>query len=441
MSEYIGIYYTKNGGAKDFLDLLQSRAGQVNQKVEETVRAIIEDVRQNGDAAVQKYTEEIDVKLFGKTPPKYFQVPEEAFKTAMQNADPDFLTAMQHAIQNIAEYHARQQQNGYMMAEKDGVIIGQKVRGLDRVGIYVPGGTAALPSTLMMDAIPATIAGVGELICVTPPDANGEADPSVLVAAAMNGVDKVFVCGGAQAVAALAFGTQTIPKVSKIVGPGNIYVTTAKKLLYGTVDIEMTAGPSEILILADDTANPAYIAADLCSQAEHDLLAGAILVTDSERIANETAEALKNIIPTLSRAEIIKQSLNNFGGIIVAQTIDEAVKIAETIAPEHMEILAVNPLEYIGKVDNVGSLFLGEYSPEALGDYFAGPNHVLPTSGTARFFSPLSVDSFYKKSSYIYYTKNALCKAAKDVVTIANKEGLSAHARSVTIRTEGEESV
>ena len=314
--------------------------------------------------------------------------------------------------------------------------MGQRVRGLSRIGIYVPGGTAAYPSSVLMNAIPAKIAGVGEIVMVTPPLKDGTPNKDILVAAALCGVDKIFMCGGAQAVAALAYGTEEIPKVSKIVGPGNIFVATAKKLLYGTVDIDMIAGPSEILIVADDSANPKYLAADLMSQAEHDKMASAILITTSEKIAEETTAELERQVKLMSREEIIRSSLENYGKIIVTKTMEEACALADSLAPEHLEVVARNPLEYIGKLDNVGSLFLGQYSPEPLGDYYAGPNHVLPTSGTARFFSPLSVDSFIKKSSYIYYTPDALNEAADDVILVAERERLTAHANSIKVRIE-----
>ncbi len=316
------------------------------------------------------------------------------------------------------------------------MILGQRIRGLRRVGIYVPGGTAAYPSSVLMNAIPAKIAGVEEIIMVTPPGKDGTANPDILAAAKIAGVDRVFLMGGAQAVAALAYGTETVPQVDKIVGPGNIFVATAKKLLFGTVDIDMIAGPSEILIVADESADPKFLAADLMSQAEHDKLASAILLTTSAELANKTAEELERQMQTLSRREIIRQSLDDFGAIIVCNNLDEAVDFANELAPEHLEMAVKNPMEYIGRVDNAGSVFLGHFAPEPLGDYFAGPNHVLPTGGTARFFSPLSVDSFVKKSSFIYYTEDALREAKDDIVKLADTEGLTAHANSVKVRFE-----
>ena len=314
--------------------------------------------------------------------------------------------------------------------------MGQRVRGLHRVGIYVPGGTAAYPSSVLMNAIPAKIAEVGEIIMVTPPAKGGKPNPDIMAAALVAGVDRVFLIGGAQAVAALAYGTETVPKVDKIVGPGNIFVATAKKHLYGTVDIDMIAGPSEILIVADETAKPAYLAADLMSQAEHDRMASAILITTSEKLAQETVAQLQEQMQHLSRREIIEESLTNFGAIIVCETMDEAEEFANDLAPEHLEVCCANPMEYVGRLDNAGSVFLGNYSPEPLGDYFAGPNHVLPTSGTARFFSPLSVDSFVKKSSFIYYTQPALQAASEDIIRLAETEGLTAHANSIRVRGE-----
>ena len=314
--------------------------------------------------------------------------------------------------------------------------MGQRVRGLERVGIYVPGGTAAYPSSVLMNAIPARIAGVKEIVMVTPPPKTGGFNPDVMAAAYIAGVDRVFLCGGAQGVAALAYGTQTVPKVDKIVGPGNIYVATAKRLTYGAVDIDMIAGPSEILILADDSANPKYLAADLMSQAEHDMLASAILITTSARIAKETDAELSKQIKTLSRKSIIERSLTDFGAAIICRDMEEAVAFANRLAPEHLEVMCEDPMSYIGKLDNAGSVFLGQYAPEPLGDYYAGPNHVLPTGGTARFFSPLSVDSFIKKSSFIYYKQSALQAAKDDIVALAKAEGLDAHAHAVSVRFE-----
>ena len=421
---------TANGkDEKELLRALRSRSGEVDRKVTSVVSEIIENVRVNGDKAVNEYT----LKLDGKLPPA-IEVSREEINDALTNADENFVSALLNAQENIADFHNRQKHQSFIDPKENGVILGQRIRGLERVGLYVPVGTAAYPSSVLMNAIPAKIAGVKEIVMVTPPTKEGKANPDILVAAAICGVDRVFLLGGAQAVAALAYGTETVPKVDKIVGPGNIYVATAKKLLYGVVDIDMIAGPSEILVLADETAEPKFLAADLMSQAEHDVLASAIMVTTSKKIADETVQELARQVETLSRKEIIKKSLSDFGGIIVCETAGEAVTLANDIAPEHLEVMMENPFEYIGKLDNAGSIFLGKYAPEPLGDYYAGPNHVLPTSGTARFFSPLSVDAFVKKVSYIYYTEDALREASGDIVTLAEKEGLTAHANSIKVR-------
>ena len=421
-----------DGSEMKFLAEVEKRAGEVNVQVEKTVKEILEDVKQNGDSAVKSYTAKFDCPNA-----QYYRVPDEAIQDALTEANeksPEFVSAMLNAVENITAFHTRQKREGFCVTEENGVIMGQRVRGLDKVGLYVPGGTAAYPSSVLMNAIPARIAGVKEIIMVTPPLKDGTANKDILVAAALCGVDKIFLAGGAQAIAALAYGTEEIPRVSKIVGPGNIFVATAKKLVYGTVDIDMVAGPSEILVLADETADPKYLAADLMSQAEHDKLASAIMVTTSMELAEKTRAEIERQSETLSRKEIIRESLENYGGIIVCDDMEYAVEIANKIAPEHLEAVVENPLEYIGKLDNVGSLFLGNYSPEPLGDYYAGPNHVLPTSGTARFFSPLGVESFIKRSSYIYYTKEALLDAADDIILIAEREQLTAHANSIKVR-------
>ncbi len=419
---------------KALLAALRARSGEVDKKVSQTVAEIIENVRQNGDQAVREYT----MKFDGSLPPA-IEVSREEINDALTEADPDFVSTLLNSMENIADFHNRQKHQSFIDLKENGVILGQRIRGLKRVGLYVPGGTAAYPSSVLMNAVPAKIAGVQELIMVTPPTKDGKANPDILTAAAVAGVDRVFLLGGAQAVAALAYGTETIPKVDKIVGPGNIFVATAKRQLYGVVDIDMVAGPSEILVLADETANPKYVAADLMSQAEHDRLASAILITTSRKLAEETKAELERQVETLSRKEIIRESLQNFGGIIVCDTIDRAIDLANEVAPEHLEVAVKDPFTYLGRLDNAGSIFLGEYAPEPLGDYYAGPNHVLPTSGTARFFSPLSVDAFVKKSSYIYYTKEALQEASADIVRFANREGLTAHANSIIVRSEGEE--
>ena len=414
---------------RSYMDLLKSRSTEVGKAVTETVTQIIDDVKAKGDEALLAYTEKFDGKL-----PKFIEVPRDEINDALSNADQGYVDALLNAIENISDFHNRQKQQSFINPKANGVIMGQRIRGLKRVGLYVPGSTAAYPSSVLMNAIPAKIAGVEEIIMVTPPLSDGTANPDILVAAALCGVDRVFLLGGAQAIAALAYGTQTVPKVDKIVGPGNIFVATAKKLLYGTVDIDMIAGPSEILILADETAPAKFVAADLMSQAEHDKLASAILITTSRKLAEETVQELERQIQDLSRKDIIEQSLRDYGAIFVCEDVDYAVELANEFAPEHLEVMLENPMEYIGKLDNAGSVFLGNYAPEPLGDYYAGPNHVLPTSGTARFFSPLSVDAFIKKSSYIYYTDEALRQAHDDIVLLANKEGLTAHANSIIVR-------
>lgn len=414
---------------RELINQLKARSGEIDRKVTSAVTDILNNVKQNGDDAVREYT----LKFDGHMPSK-FEISREEIDSSPDKCDRDFILALYKAADNIRDFHARQKQQSWLEPKQNGVILGQRIRGLKRVGVYVPGGTAAYPSSVLMNVIPAKIAGVKEIVMVTPPQKDGTANPDILAAAKIAGVDRVFLMGGAQAVAALAYGTQSVPKVDKIVGPGNIFVATAKKLLYGTVDIDMIAGPSEILIVADKSANPKFLAADLMSQAEHDKMASAILLTTSEETANETTKELSRQMQTLERRDIIEQSLNDFGAIIVCKDISEAVDFANELAPEHLELAVENPMEYIGRVDNAGSVFLGHYSPEPLGDYFACPNHVLPTSGTARFFSPLSVDSFIKKSSFIYYTEPALSEAKDDIIKLAETEGLTAHANSIKVR-------
>lgn len=414
---------------RELINQLKARSGEIDRKVTSAVTDILNNVKQNGDDTVREYTLKFDGHI-----PSEFEISREEIDSSPDKCDRDFILALYKAADNIRDFHARQKQQSWLEPKQNGVILGQRIRGLKRVGVYVPGGTAAYPSSVLMNVIPAKIAGVKEIVMVTPPQKDGTANPDILAAAKIAGVDRVFLMGGAQAVAALAYGTQSVPKVDKIVGPGNIFVATAKKLLYGTVDIDMIAGPSEILIVADKSANPKFLAADLMSQAEHDKMASAILLTTSEETANETAKELSRQMQTLERRDIIEQSLNDFGAIIVCKDISEAVDFANELAPEHLELAVENPMEYIGRVDNAGSVFLGHYSPEPLGDYFAGPNHVLPTSGTARFFSPLSVDSFIKKSSFIYYTEPALSEAKDDIIKLAETEGLTAHANSIKVR-------
>lgn len=416
---------------RKLLEQLKARSGEIDRTVTAAVQEILSKVKEYGDTAVREYTMKFDGSV-----PENAEVPREVLDESLEQCDSEFVYALYKAADNIRDFHARQKQQSWLDAKENGVILGQRIRGLKRVGIYVPGGTAAYPSSVLMNAIPAKIAGVEEIIMVTPPRKDGTANPDILAAAKIAGVDRVFLMGGAQAVAALAYGTETVPQVDKIVGPGNIFVATAKKLLFGTVDIDMIAGPSEILIVADESADPKFLAADLMSQAEHDKLASAILLTTSADVANQTAAELERQMQTLSRREIIERSIDDFGAIIVCANIDEAIDFANELAPEHLEMAVKNPMEYIGRVDNAGSVFLGHFAPEPLGDYFAGPNHVLPTGGTARFFSPLSVDSFVKKSSFIYYTEDALREAKDDIVKLAETEGLTAHANSVKVRFE-----
>ena len=424
---------TKANGKAEYalIENLKKRAGETDPKIVEIVTNIINAVKEQGDDAVREFTVRFDGSV-----PKRTVIEKEELNSYLDIVDDDFKQALYNAKENIYNFHLRQAQQSWLRTEENGVIMGQRVRGLHRVGIYVPGGTAAYPSSVLMNAIPAKIAGVKEIIMVTPPGKDGSPNPDIMAAAAVAGVDKVFLVGGAQAVAALAYGTEKIPKVDKIVGPGNIFVATEKKLLYGVVDIDMVAGPSEILIVADKTAQPAFLAADLMSQAEHDKLASAILLTTSTDIAKATAREIDRQIKFLERQEIIAESLDKFGEIIVCENLDQAIEFANELAPEHLEMCVEEPLRYIGRLDNAGSVFLGNYSPEPLGDYYAGPNHVLPTSGTARFFSPLSVDSFVKKSSFIYYTEAELSKAKDDIVKLADTEGLTAHANSIKVRFE-----
>lgn len=422
---------TKANGKTEYalIESLKKRSGETDSKIVEIVSSIIQGVKEGGDEAVREYTVRFDGSV-----PKKTVITKEELSAYYDEVEEEFKTAITNAKNNIYDFHLRQAQQSWMTTNENGVIMGQRIRGLARVGIYVPGGTAAYPSSVLMNAVPAKIAGVKEIIMVTPPGKDGNPNPYIMAAAAVAGVDKVFLCGGAQAVAALAYGTDKIPKVDKIVGPGNIFVATAKKLLYGVVDIDMVAGPSEILIVADKTAKPAFLAADLMSQAEHDKMASAILLTTSEIVARATAKEIERQIKYLERQEIIERSLEDYGEIIVCENLKQAINFANELAPEHLELCVEEPLKYVGMIDNAGSVFLGNWSPEPLGDYYAGPNHVLPTSGTARFFSPLSVDSFIKKSSFIYYTEEELRKAKDEIVTLAETEGLTAHANSIKVR-------
>ena len=399
-----------------------------------TVAEIIESVRKNGDAALFAYCEKFDrAKLSSLV------VSKEEIDEALSLVEPEFLEILKKAAQNIRKFHSHQVRNSFIINDEEGIVTGQKVIPLDKVGLYVPGGTAAYPSTVLMDAIPAKIAGCPEVVMVTPPTKEGKVNPAILAAAHVAGIDRIFKVGGAQAVAALAYGTESIPKVDKIVGPGNAFVAEAKKQVFGIVSIDMIAGPSEILIVADGKSNPAYVAADLLSQAEHDKMASAVLVTDSGELAENVSAELEKQIPLLERCEIARESIDVNGKIIVADTLDAAIEIANEIAPEHLELCVDNPFDKLDSIRHAGSIFMGRNCPEALGDYFAGPNHTLPTSGTAKFSSPLSVDDFVKKTQYTYYTKDALRKVAFDVAAFAKKEGLTAHAKSAVIRVEDEQ--
>ena len=424
---------TRANGKAEYavIENLKKRNVETDEKIVSIVSNIIAEVKENGDDAVREFTVRFDGGV-----PKKSVIEKDELNQYLDMVDDEFKSAIVKARDNIYDFHMRQSQQSWMTTKENGVIMGQRVRGLHRVGIYVPGGTAAYPSSVLMNAVPAKIAGVKEIIMVTPPAKDGNPDPNIMAAAAVAGVDRVFLVGGAQAVAALAFGTEKIPKVDKIVGPGNIFVATAKKLLYGIVDIDMVAGPSEILIVADKTADPSFLAADLMSQAEHDKMASAILLTTSVDLARATLHEIDKQVKTLERQEIIRESLENYGEIIVCEDLEQAINFANELAPEHLELCISEPLKYIGRVDNAGSVFLGNFSPEPLGDYYAGPNHVLPTSGTARFFSPLGVDSFVKKSSFIYYTPVELRNAKDDIIKLANSEGLTAHANSIKVRFE-----
>ena len=399
--------------------------------VEQIVADIIADVRARGDEALYYYCEKFDrAKLTS------LEVTPAEIEEALSLVEPEFLDILREAAVNIRAFHEKQVRNSFIINDREGIVIGQKIIPMERAGLYVPGGTAAYPSTVLMDSIPAKIAGCGELVITTPPNAQGKVNPVILAAAHVAGVDRIFKVGGAQAIAALAYGTASVPKVDKIVGPGNAFVAEAKKQVYGTVSIDMIAGPSEILVVADGKSNARVVAADLLSQAEHDKLASAVLVTDSEALANDVSAELERQIPLLPRAEIARASIDNNGKIIVADDLMRAIDIANEIAPEHLELCVDNPFDYLDAIRHAGSIFMGRNCPEALGDYFAGPNHTLPTSGTARFSSPLSVDDFVKKTQYTYYTRDALAKVAGKVAYFAEKEGLSAHARSATARLE-----
>lgn len=415
------------------IDELKGRVAETEQEVILNVNSILSKVKKDGDKALFEFTEAFDkVKL------ERLEVSSREIDECFNNVEEDFIKALEEAKVNIEDYHNKQKSNGFLMTKDKGVYLGQRVLPLERVGVYVPGGTAAYPSSVLMNVIPAKVAGVDEIVMVTPPDKDGGINPYIGVAARIAGIDKIYKVGGAQAVAALAYGTESIKKVDKIVGPGNIFVATAKKLVFGEVDIDMIAGPSEILVIADEKSDPSFVAADLMSQAEHDKLASSILITTSKELYEKVEIELEKQVKTLEREEIIRTSLKDFGCAIICNSIEECIDISNIIAPEHLEIMVDDPMQYLGMVRNAGSVFLGRYCPEPIGDYFGGTNHVLPTSGTARFFSPLSVDSFIKKSSFIYYSKEAILEKGEKIITLANKEGLTAHANSVKVRLNHE---
>ena len=421
---------------KNLLEDLLKRSPNNYGQYEASVKEILDKVKEEKDAAVFAYTAKFDgAELTADT----IEVTDAEIEEAYAQVDDTLLTVIRKAKDNIESYHAKQRQNSWFDSKPDGTILGQKISPLHRVGVYVPGGKAVYPSSVLMNVMPAKVAGVDEIIMVTPPGKNGKVSPNTLVAAKEAGVDKIYKVGGAQAIAALAYGTESIPKVDKIVGPGNIYVALAKKAVYGHVSIDSIAGPSEILVVADETAHPRHVAADLLSQAEHDELASAILVTTSEKLAHEVSDQVDGFLKELSRAEIISKSLDNYGYILLADTMEDVIDVANEIASEHLEIQTKNPFEVMTKIRNAGAIFIGEYASEPLGDYFAGPNHILPTNGTAKFFSPLSVDDFIKKSSIISYSREALQKVHKDIESFAKAEQLTAHANSIHVRFEEED--
>ena len=420
---------------QNLLQDLLKRSPDSYGEYEERVAAILKQVKEKGDEALFAYTEQFDHAHLTK---ETVRVSEEEIAEAYEKTDEKLIGVIRKALENIRSYHEKQKQYSWFDSKPDGTLLGQKVTPLKRVGVYVPGGKAVYPSSVLMNVIPARIAGVDEIMMVTPPGRDGKVSPHTLVAAKEAGVDAIYKVGGAQAIAALAYGTESIPKTDKIVGPGNIYVALAKKAVYGYVSIDSVAGPSEILVIADETANPRYVAADLLSQAEHDELASAILVTTSAELAEKVSDEVDGFLKELSRAEIIQKSLDNYGYILVAQTMEEAIETANEIASEHLEILTKNPFDVMTKIRNAGAIFLGEYASEPLGDYFAGPNHILPTNGTAKFFSPLSVDDFIKKSSIISYSRDALEKIHEDIEYFAQAEQLTAHANSIKVRFEKE---
>ena len=421
---------------KDILENLLKRSPSSYGKYEMAVAQILDKVKQEKDQALFGYTKEFDK---ADITAENIKVTEEEIKEAYEQVDPSLLAVIRKALVNIRTYHEKQRQNSWFTSSENGTMLGQKVTPLYRVGVYVPGGKAVYPSSVLMNIVPAKVAGVPNIVMCTPPGRDGKVYPTTLVAAREAGADVIYKVGGAQAVAAMAFGTESIPKVDKIVGPGNIFVALAKKAVYGHVSIDSVAGPSEILVLADDTANPHYVAADLLSQAEHDEMASAILITTSTELAKKVQSEIEGYLKVLSRREIIEKSLENFGYILIAEDMDEAIEAANDIASEHLEIVTANAFEVMMKIRNAGAIFIGEYSSEPLGDYFAGPNHVLPTNGTAKFFSALSVDDFIKKSSIVYYSREALKEIHKDIVQFATAEQLTAHANSIAVRFEKED--
>lgn len=418
---------------KDIQQNLLKRSPNSYGQYEASVKEILDRVKEEGDGAVFAFTEKFDGAKINES---NIQVTEEEIAQAYEKIDKELLSVIRRALVNIREYHEKQKRNSWFDSSKDGVILGQKITPIQRVGVYVPGGKAVYPSSVLMNVVPAKVAKVDEILMATPPGGDGTVSPNTLVAAKEAGVDKIFKVGGAQAIAALAYGTRSIPKADKIVGPGNIYVALAKKAVYGHVSIDSIAGPSEILVIADETANPRYVAADLLSQAEHDELASAILITTSETLAKEVSAEVEGFLKELPRAGIIEKSLENYGYILVADTMDDAIETANEIASEHLEIQTADPFEVMTRIRNAGAIFIGEYASEPLGDYFAGPNHILPTNGTARFFSPLSVDDFVKKSSIISYSRDALQKVHEEIETFARAEELTAHANSIHVRFE-----
>ena len=421
---------------KNLLDELLKRSPNHYGEYQERVNAILDDVKQHGDAAIFSYTERFDgAKINGET----IRVTKEEIEEAYREVDPELLEVIRKALVNIRTYHEKQRRYSWFDSKPDGTLLGQKISALSSVGVYVPGGKAVYPSSVLMNIVPAKVAGVEKIVMTTPPGKDGKICANTLVAANEAGADEIYKVGGAQAIAALAYGTESIPKVDKIVGPGNIYVALAKKAVYGFVSIDSIAGPSEILVLADETANPRFVAADLLSQAEHDEMASAILVTTSRELAEKVEKEVAAFVQKLSRKAILEKSLENYGYILIAESMEDAIETANEIASEHLEIVTRDPFQVMTKIRNAGAIFIGEYASEPLGDYFAGPNHVLPTNGTAKFFSPLSVDDFIKKSSIVYYSKEALEEVHEDIIRFANAEQLTAHANSIAVRFEKKE--